>query len=257
MVTCSQCGQANESIFRYCIKCGHELTVAQDVKIVQDKPEPGFYIYPIRKDGKVQDPIGLDKGENIVGGNDASTVRLQDDRWVENKHTLINVSEDIALISDLNTTFGTYVRIRVEKPLKNNDEIRIGRALFRIELPWTDVMSGPDNTVWLGTKTEEEDVFGRLLRLGAGDTVFQAFLLQGKSVVIGRKHGNIIMANDPLVSGKHAEIIPRDDTTCLIRDLGSMNGSYYRIHDSYPLGDGDYFLVGGHLMLFRKLSGKD
>jgi len=257
MVKCSQCGHANESIFRYCIKCGHELTVSQETKTAEEKPKTGFYIYPIRKDGKVQDPIGLADGVNLIGGNANCVVSLQDDRWVENKHASIKISDGKAFISDMKTTFGTYVRIRVEKELKNNDEVRIGRALYRIELPWTGVMSGPDNTVWLGTTEEEEDIFGRLLRIGAGDTVFQAFLLHGKSVVIGRKQGNILMSNDPVVSGKHAELVPIDDETCVLRDLGSMNGSYYRIHESYPLGDGDYFLVGGHLMLFRKLTGKE
>ena len=214
-------------------------------------------MYPIHKDGKVRDPIGLADGANIIGGNEKSTVKLQGDRWVENKHASITISENEAFISDLNTRFGTYVRIRVEKSLKNNDEIRIGRALFRIELPWTKVMSGPDKTIWLGTNQEEEDIFGRLLRIGANDTILQAFFLHKKSVVIGRKQGDILMPNDHVVSGKHAEIIPQDAETCLIRDLGSMNGSYYRIHDSYPLNDGDYFLVGGHLMLLRKLDGKN
>ncbi len=255
MIKCSQCGHDNEPIFRYCIKCGHELKVDKQTIKVEASQTPGFYVYPIRKDGKVQDPLPLQEGVNIIGANETSQVRLQDDRWVENKHAEINVAGDKAFISDLNTTFGTYVRIRREQQLTGGDEIRIGRGLFRLDLPWSRLTSGPDNTVWLGTQESESDVFGRLLRIGPGDTVIQAFLLRGKSVVIGRKQGDILLSNDMVVSGKHAEIVPVDENNCLLRDLGSLNGSYYRIRDSHPLGDGDYFLVGGHLMLFREMKG--
>ena len=256
MITCQNCGHQNESIFRYCIKCGHELSVTQESKAAVSKPKAGFYVYPIRKDGKVGDPVALVDGSNIIGRSPDARIQILDDRWVEDRHAEINVSDDTALISDLDSTFGTYVRIRVEKELENNDEIRIGQALFRVELPWPELMSGPDDTPWLGTQEAVDDVFGRLLRIGPGDTVIQGFLLHGDSVIIGRKQGSIRLCNDPVVSGKHAEIVPKDPYHVVLRDLGSLNGSYFRVRDSYPLGDGDYFLTGGRLMLFRKLNGQ-
>ncbi|MCB9779962.1 MAG: FHA domain-containing protein [Alphaproteobacteria bacterium] len=48
-------------------------------------------------------------------------------------------------------------------------------------------------------------------------------LSDGEPLIIGRKRGDLLL-DDPLVSGAHAQILPRDDGW-VIQDLGSTNGT--------------------------------
>ena len=250
MRKCPYCGHLNESIFKYCIKCGRELPKTEERTKAEQQKKPGVYLYTIKRDGTIGESVGLKPGLNTIG-TDADIVF--EDPWIHPKHCTINIEKDKITIKDNNTKYGTYVRIRGQKNIHNGDQFRIGHALFEIELPWLSAVIGPDNTTWLGSIAYDDQVFGRLKRMGVNEEI-EAFLLTYPSVVIGRKQGDIVLSKDPVVSGKHAQLIPQTSTEVLLKDLGSLNGTYYKIQEPYNLVDGDYLLIGGKLLLLRVIK---
>ena len=253
MLKCKYCGHLNEPIFKYCIKCGRELPRGEESKRAEAERRPGFYLYPIRPDGKVGSPFSLKEGSNRIGKAGDAEISFADDPWIAPVHSIIEIKDDMAVLSDAGSRYGTYVRIRGERSLGNGEYFRIGYALFKLELPWPEPVIGPDDTPWLGTPAYDDQVFGRVVRVGVEDTEIAAYLLTKLSVKIGRKEGKIRLSNDPIVSGIHAEILPSTKEKVILRDLGSLNGTYYRLSARYQLSDGDYLLIGGKLVLFRRI----
>jgi pSer/pThr/pTyr-binding forkhead associated (FHA) protein len=64
---------------------------------------------------------------------------------------------------------------------------------------------------------------------------------------LGRFEGNITLPDDPYLSPRHARIQKRGDRHYL-RDLGSVNGIYYRIREPVDLAHGDVVLVGQQVL---------
>lgn len=81
----------------------------------------------------------------------------------------------------------------------------------------------------------------------------QTLRLRDETTVIGRADGDVRLPHDPLVSGRHAEIVRRGrpgDFRWLLRDLGSTNGTFVACTRA-PLRPDRLLLVGGRRYLFR------
>ena len=84
-------------------------------------------------------------------------------------------------------------------------------------------------------------------------TVF--LLNERKPTLLGREEGMDIELADPVVSRRHAEIVP-DQTGFYIRDLGSSNGvlvNQTKIDNPYRLSHGDHVSLGGCMLYFVDL----
>ena len=70
---------------------------------------------------------------------------------------------------------------------------------------------------------------------------------------LGRFEGNITLPDDPSLSPRHARIQKRGDRHYL-RDLGSVNGIFYRIREPVDLVHGDVVLVGQQVLRLEILG---
>jgi len=80
--------------------------------------------------------IALDAGDNLIG-RDREAVIWIDEESVSRQHARIRIGEDGAVVEDLGSKNGTFVRdkkIRRATPLSDRDVVKIGRAelTFRI-----------------------------------------------------------------------------------------------------------------------------
>lgn len=77
--------------------------------------------------------------------------------------------------------------------------------------------------------------------------------LREQSTVIGRSEGDIRLSHDPLISGRHAELV-REGTTrphrWLLRDLGSANGTFVRCSRT-AIRTGGIIILGSRRFRFR------
>lgn len=70
---------------------------------------------------------------------------------------------------------------------------------------------------------------------------------------LGRSEGQLLFADDPYLSARHARLRRRGDAF-LLRDLDSVNGTYIRMRDPVDLNDGDMILLGQQVLRFELLS---
>ncbi len=93
---------------------------------------------------------------------------------------------------------------------------------------------------------------GQLVLIRPDGTEGDSFSL-GDNTIVGREAGGPF-ANDTYLSPRHAEIQVKGSQAA-IKDLGSLNGVYYRIEREVPieLPQGSIFRVGQELILFESL----
>ena len=70
---------------------------------------------------------------------------------------------------------------------------------------------------------------------------------------IGREEGQIVLADDPYLSPRHARLTLRGGEA-ILRDLDSVNGVYARILEPADLTSGDMILLGQQVLRFELLA---
>ncbi len=253
MIKCVHCGEENEPIFTYCLSCGKPLE--QSLSSFKPRAAPagkgaGWNLVAVRADGGLGTEYPLIQGANTIGAK-GSQVMVADDPRVADQHATVEIGDDIAFLKDLGTRHGTFVRIRGERVLADGDQVRIGHALFALELKRPRPQPAPDGSAWLGSLGVLPDHYGRVLRLGPEDVVLEAHVLSKPEVTLGRTAGDILMADDPFVSSRHAAFV-RSGETCTLKDLGSTNGCYLRTRGRVAIHDGDQILLGHHVFRFQR-----
>jgi pSer/pThr/pTyr-binding forkhead associated (FHA) protein len=79
------------------------------------------------------------------------------------------------------------------------------------------------------------------------------YKISGTSTDIGRAEGNILLQDDPYLSPRHARISVRNGHFYL-RDLGSVNGVFYRLREPIALHNGDVVLAGQQVLRLEILG---
>lgn len=253
MIKCVHCGAENEPIFTYCLSCGKPLE--QSLSSFKPRPAPttgagSYSLFAVRADGGIGTEYNLIDGLNTIGSK-GPEVMVKDDPRVADQHATVELGGDMAFLEDLGTRHGTFLRVRTERSLSNGDQLRIGHALFNLELRGKRPQPAPDGSSWLGSAGVESEFFGRLLRLGPDDVVIEAHLLHPPETTLGRTGGDILMPDDPFVSSRHAAFV-WTGTNCVLKDMGSTNGCYLRARGRVAINDGDYMLLGHHVFLFKR-----
>jgi signal transduction histidine kinase len=80
----------------------------------------------------------------------------------------------------------------------------------------------------------------------------------GEHVSIGRASESDVQLDDPMVAGRHAEVVRQPDGSYIVRDLGSRRGTYVgsrKVSES-PLVHGDELLIGPVRLQFELVPAK-
>jgi pSer/pThr/pTyr-binding forkhead associated (FHA) protein len=80
-----------------------------------------------------------------------------------------------------------------------------------------------------------------------------AYQLSGTEHVVGRTDGAILFPDDPLLSPRHANFLYQEGRL-FVRDEGSHNGVYLRIHSPTRIESGAAFLIGEQLLQIEALA---
>ncbi len=72
-------------------------------------------------------------GEEIVLGREEGDIVFRDDAFMSRRHAALTWDGKRALLTDLGSSNGTFVRLAGPTPLKNGDHVRLGDQLLRIE----------------------------------------------------------------------------------------------------------------------------
>lgn len=72
-------------------------------------------------------------GNEVVLGREEGDIVFRDDAFMSRRHAAVTWDGKRALLTDLGSSNGTFVRLTGPTPLKNGDHVRVGDQLLRIE----------------------------------------------------------------------------------------------------------------------------
>jgi len=84
----------------------------------------------------------------------------------------------------------------------------------------------------------------------------KSFELSQPAVTIGRTEGDILLADDPYVSPRHARL-EQVGGVWQIDDLGSLNGVFVRVKGRRPLQKHDLILLGSQVLQFEPVNDEE
>ena len=264
---CPNCGTEVPATFVFCGACGNRLEpmgaggpaampggmglgmpersgmtdqlAAQVAPIAEPKPRGRLTL--IRPDGTEGGTHDLEEGENQIGRSHGPV--FENDGYLSPRHAEIVINAAGAVIRDLDSLNGVFVKMTNEEELSSGDVFRIGQELLRFDVitppqpleDGTEVMGSPNPGYW-----------GRLSVIIGKDIDGSAYPLFGDAMVIGRERGDINFPDDGYVSGVHARISNREGKSYIV-DLGSSNGSFVRLRGERMVQDGTFVLFGQQL----------
>jgi pSer/pThr/pTyr-binding forkhead associated (FHA) protein len=111
----------------------------------------------------------------------------------------------------------------------------------------------PTRTGPLGSAPEKKQSRARLIAILKDGSEGQVYDLDGEPTEIGRKEGNILLADDPYMSPRHARISSQEGRH-FIKDLASTNGIFVSIREPSRLHHDDVLLIGQQVLRFEVLE---
>ncbi len=231
------------------------------VVIAKDGGEGASYPFADRLD------IGRIEGDVIV----------PDDPYISPRHARLSWKGKL-LLRDLGTANGVYLRLApqpsgngaakapekdgsaatpagsasVAMKLQDQDLILLGQQVIRFEVV-RDAEEGlgpasQHGTLVFGTPAAPR--YARLCLRTVEGVTRDVYYLGKRETILGRESGDIIFAEDPFLSRRHASIVVQDianKRAFALSDFGSSNGTFLQIRGEVPLESGSEFRVGQQL----------
>ncbi|MEE8201761.1 MAG: FHA domain-containing protein, partial [Candidatus Acidoferrales bacterium] len=167
--------------------------------------------------------FALKQAETLLG-RDRGEIRFPKDPMISSAHARFRVDAEGLEMEDLSAS-GVFLRLRQPARLQHGDLFLVGKKLF-------EFLAG--------------DAPGQAqLRLSHRD-----LSLREPETVIGRREGNLVFPDDPLLSGRHA-CLRREGDAFYLEDLKSTNGTFLKVRGKARLADGDEVLCGSKLLRVR------
>jgi pSer/pThr/pTyr-binding forkhead associated (FHA) protein len=249
---CPSCSSDVPPSFRFCGTCGYRM---DEQSAAQPLPQPPGAVAPaypapqrsrlsmtlIRPDGTEGGTHELRPGENKLGRSFGPV--FENDGYLSPVHALLDIRGMQAVVRDLDSLNGVFVKMTHEEELQSGQIIRIGQELLRFEViptpeptaDGTELMGSPNPGFW-----------GKLTVIIGRDVTGAVFPLLGESCTLGRERGEINFPDDGYVSGLHARVILREGRVYLA-DLGSSNGTFIKVNGERGVGHESFVLLGQQL----------
>lgn len=253
-INCPKCGKTVAANFAFCGSCGQRLKPAAGAApAAAAAPRTMFtgagatkaaargHLTLIRPDGTEGGMHPLHEGENLIGRGQGAL--FDADPYLSPRHAEFMLTDDGLMVRDLRSLNGVFVKISQEEALDSGDIFRIGQELLRFDL------IAPPSPLEDGTEiigTPNPGYWGRISVIVGRDVDGPAFPLFDEAIVLGRERGDILFPEDGYVSGTHAQIALRNGQVFL-SDLGSSNGTFFRIRGTRNLPPGSLILMGQQL----------
>jgi pSer/pThr/pTyr-binding forkhead associated (FHA) protein len=253
-VACPKCGADNARTARFCHSCGASINASfeqtdNNGSITSSVRAPASLrvtLVCINEDGTDGNRIDLQYNDSVIGR--AGDIRYPTDAFLSPKHARLTIESGKLFIEDLYSLNGTYVKLSEEKRLTPGDTFLMGRQVLRFEKFDAQIVPkarANDGTRYMGSPPPSGHF--KLVQVGIGGVTQNVFCLYDSGAVIGREKGDIIFPRDKFMSGRHAQVFPRDDGHYYLTDMGSSNGTWVKIWERRELGGGDFVFLGQQL----------
>ncbi len=249
-VTCRSCGASCAPNTKYCGFCaaylGNISSKKQFTPITPKNISLDIALISINEDSSDGVRIPLKTNETILGRSGDS--RFPSDAFLSPRHCRLIVENSELYVEDLDSLNGTFLRVRGEVRLQPGDSFLAGRQLLRFER-FEQVVSNKaratDGTRYMGSPSVGGDY--KLIQIGVGNITQNIYCLSEGGAIFGREQGDIVFNRDRFMSGRHAQIYPREDGNYYLIDLNSSNGTWFKLSGKTRLRHGDLIFLGQQL----------
>jgi pSer/pThr/pTyr-binding forkhead associated (FHA) protein len=197
--------------------------------------------------------------ETMVVGREKGNITFPQDSLLSREHSVFSTLGGALYVEDLDSANGTFVRIRGQHDLRDDDIILLGRQMFRFHLLVKDKEPAEEKKKGKGKKKgkkkekekakdeEGEPILAELVRMGKGGEEQERYALKRGENVMGRTQGDYTFPDDRYLSRIHARFKVHEGRSVL-EDMKSTNGSYARIRERHLLDQDDTVLVGSQFL---------
>lgn len=230
--------------FAFCGACGAPVPGAEPAAApVATFAQDSAKLVLIQPDGTEGGTVEIPVSEVAVG-RDAGGFFGQD-AYLSPRHAVFRAEGENVVVRDEGSLNGVFVKIMPNQPqeIQSGDIFRVGQELILFEAIDRGSPTA-DGTEKMGSPIE--GLWGRLSLIVGKGRLGNAFPIGGEGVILGRERGNILFPEDGYVSGIHLRV-NADKGSYFITDLGSSNGSYFKVNGEAKLSAGDFLLMGAQL----------
>lgn len=241
---CPRCDGKNAPGATTCGSCGAPLGAGTMVMggSAKGAPRPKVAFRIVRADGGPEAVVPM-RGDVLTCGK-GGDIPLPDDPFVAQTQARFFFSGARLAVEDVGGGNGVFSRLQKERDLSAGAELRIGRQRLVVEaIP--PLAPGPDGATAFGSP--DPGCRYRLVQYMEGGAQGGAFPLKEGENLLGRESGDISFPTDGFVSGRHAAFTLVQERL-RIKDLGSSNGTFVKLHAPAFVEHGDQFLVGRQLL---------
>ena len=249
LVKCPSCGSNVPENFKFCGSCGHDMAKAPAAA----EPEPAPASAPaagsgqamlvlIRPDGTEGDVFPIE-GTTVVGRETAGP--FASDSYLSPQHAEFSFRGGTLVVRDVDSLNGIYFRIPREQPIElaPNAVFRIGQEILRYE-PMPAAQEGQDGAIPMGAP--DPGYVGRVRLVIGREAHGASFCIPPEGIHLGRERGDVVFPEDGYVSGLHCRVHPEGGKVWLT-DVGSSNGTFFRVSGEHEVGRGELLLMGQQL----------
>jgi pSer/pThr/pTyr-binding forkhead associated (FHA) protein len=266
---CSKCGTDVPPNFKFCPSCGARApqSVSEFVDIetrvgprtdpAASKPGRSTMAFGgtfqqarakltlIRGDGEDGVSFTLAGTDHLAGRGDCP-ISFPDDSFLSPMHANFRYANNQLVVRDEGSLNGVYIRISGTARIEPGTAILVGEQVL-IARPALQPEDLPDSegTYYSASMLRPATLeIVQQLRGGASGWVFRP---TQPTVSIGREGNDINFADDPFISGRHAQV-SLAGAVLSVTDLGSRNGTFVRVTGEHVLKHGDYVFLGQQLL---------
>lgn len=258
-VFCGSCGTRMSDDDAFCAGCGEPLKGGLDSPGLTVNTQPrgitpmvvgthGPHLTLLTDEGDVLREIPLEH-EEIVVGRTTGDVQFGDDDSVSPEHAVLTWKNNALHVRDLGSSNGSWLYILAPQPLTDGDVLLIGSQVIRFRKLTSGFLLDDAELRQAGSRTPRRDD-AMLEQLRADGSVRDVmYLSPGRTILIGRDHGDWCFPYDPTMSARHAEIrsVPQRDEY-VVRDLGSRNGLGVLVRGERAVKGGERLLFGRKML---------
>jgi pSer/pThr/pTyr-binding forkhead associated (FHA) protein len=250
---CPRCSTPIQIGFIFCGRCGFDMRTqsssaapVDDVATPESQKGPVPDLVLLTPDGQESNRFTLAFGDITIGRASNVEIPCPENFFLSEQHSTFSWDGQRLVLRDLQSFNGTFIKLKAEARLSNNDYLCIGQQFLRFEL--CEIVPSPsqaaDGTYRHGAPLPE--MGARLILIGMGGLEFDVYYLRNEETTVGRVSGDIIFSKDNFISRAHAKIVARDGVFFL-SDLGSSNGTFLQICGEIELSDNELLLMGDQL----------
>jgi pSer/pThr/pTyr-binding forkhead associated (FHA) protein len=270
-IACSKCSTPVPPNMKFCPTCGTKVSapVPQDFEGIQTRvgprqapaaaQKPGrstlFFggalqaarakLTLIRGDGEDGVSFTL-AGTDHLAGRGECPISFPDDSFLSPIHANFRYFNNQLVVRDEGSLNGVFVRITDTIKIQSGTTLLVGEQVLVVNAAKQpdDVPDG-EGTYYSASMMRSATIeLVQQLRGGSTGSVFRP---DSASVTLGREANDINFADDPFISGRHAQV-RIEGGVLSVTDLGSRNGTFVRIAGEHPLRHGDYVFLGQQLL---------